>query len=90
MLNIDGTDSLRVYEFILGLLIATWLITDPKLSKEERPSFDHALIHLVFFPLFAVYQQFLIRRWAGVAIVFALLLLLIAPFLTMLFVSTVA
>jgi len=80
----NDTDSLRAYEFILGLLIVTWLIKDPKLSNHERPSFDHALMHLVFFPLFAAYQQFSIRRWRGIAIVFALFLLLIAPFLTML------
>ena len=90
MSSLDDGDALRAYEFVLGLLIVVWLTTDPELSNAERPSFDHGFLHLTFFPLLAAYEQFVIRRWTGIAIVFGLLLLLIAPFITMLVLYSVA
>ena len=86
----DDSDVLRLYEFILGLLIVTWLIKDPKLANAERPSFDHGLLHLTFFPLLAAYEQFVIRRWKGLAVVFGLLILLMAPLLMALIQFSVA
>ena len=81
--GLDDGNALRMYEFVLGLLLVVWLITDPKLPIAERPSFDHGLLHLTFFPFLAAYEQFVIRRWKGIAIVFGLLMLVLAPFITM-------
>jgi hypothetical protein len=83
-------DSLRLYQFVLGVLIVTWLIKDPKLPKAERPSFDHGLLHLAFFPIMATYEQFVLHGWKGIAVVLGLLILLIAPFFTMLIQFSVA
>jgi hypothetical protein len=77
------SDLLRLYEFILSMLVAGWLITDPKLRKSERPSLDHGLLHMTFFPLLAVYEQFTIRRWKGIAVVLGLIVLLVAPVIAM-------
>ena len=79
----DGADTLRMYEYLLIFLMVVWLIKDPKLSKADRPSFDHGFLHMVLFPLLATYEQFVTRRWKGLAIVLGLLMLLFAPFLTM-------
>ena len=83
MSSLDDGDALRMYEFVLFMLLVVWLVTDPKLSTDERPSFDHALLHLMFFPFLAAYEQFVIRRWAGIAIVLVMLILVLAPILTM-------
>lgn len=83
MSGLDDGSALRLYQFVLGFLMVAWLVTDPKLSNDERPSFDHALLHLIFFPFLAAYEQFVIRRWAGLAIVTAMFILLLAPLITM-------
>jgi len=79
----DDTNTLRLYEYLLTFLLVMWLIKDPRLSKFERPSFDHGFLHFALFPFLAAYEQFVIRRWQGLAIVFGLLMLLLAPVLTM-------
>ena len=55
--------------------------SDPKLPRDQRPSFDHGLLHLVFFPPLGLHQQFAVRRWAGIAAVFGLFLIGTAPWL---------
>ena len=76
--SVHGED-LRIINLLVSLLIVAWLISDPKLSKHERPAFDHGFLHLAFFPLMAIYEQFRVRRWKGLAIVLGLLVLWQAP-----------
>jgi hypothetical protein len=72
-------EDMRFFNLLIGLLIVAWLISDPKLPKHERPTFDHGFMHLAFFPLIAAYEQYRIRRWKGLAIVLGLLLMWLAP-----------
>jgi hypothetical protein len=62
-----GADALQLHRFLFYYLIAVWLVSDPKLSNAERPSFDHAYIHMAFFPLPAIYEQIQTHRWKGLA-----------------------
>lgn len=59
--------DLQLHRFLVGYLVAVWLVSDPKLSNADRPSFDHAYIHMTFFPLTAMYEQFQAHRWKGLA-----------------------
>src|SRR3954463_14312871 len=76
----DG-DSQDLYQFGIATMLIAWLITDPKLPREQRPTLGHGFQHMVFFPLLAFHQQFMVRRWWGVAVVCGITLILIAPWL---------
>ena len=62
-----GADALQLHRFLFFYLVAVWLVSDPKLSSAERPSFDHAYIHMALFPLPAMYEQIRTHRWKGLA-----------------------
>ena len=74
-------DVLQCYQMILSLLVVAWLVLDPGLPRDLRPTFDHALLLMIWFPLLALYHQFASHRWKGVAVVFGLSALLILPWL---------
>ncbi len=73
-------DALRLHQFLVMYLIAVWLVSDPKLSKAERPSFDHAYLHMTFFPFIPLYEQIVAHGWKGVARVFGLILLVVLTY----------
>ena len=75
-------DVVRLYSFVMLLLLVVWLMTDPDIPSDQRPSFDHGMLHWALFPVLAINQQFQIRRWRGVRIVFGLLVLVLAPYIT--------
>jgi hypothetical protein len=75
-------DLLRLYQYISLLLIIVWLIADPALPVDQRPSFDHFMLTWMTFPLLALYHQFVCHRWKGIARVLGLMLLILAPYLT--------
>ena len=75
----SGDDAQTGYVYLLNYLIAVWIVSDPKLPESRRPSFDHALLHMVFLPFFAAYELFITRRWKGVAIALGLFLLTLVP-----------
>ena len=75
-------DLLRLYEYISLLLIIVWLIKDPTLPVDHRPSFDHFMLTWMTFPPLALYHQFVCHRWKGIARVLGVLSLFIAPYLT--------
>lgn len=77
-----GESFFRLYSIVMMILIVVWLASDPSLPAAERPSFDHGLLLWALFPLLAIYQQFIVRRWRGVVVVLGLLVLLAAPALT--------
>ena len=87
---VPGSDFFRLYNFIVLILIVTWLADDPALPSAERPTFDHGLMLWTLFPLFPMYQQFVARRWRGVATVLGVAMLLFAPNLTIVVLSLVA
>ena len=72
-------DSLELYRFGIGTMLVAWLITEPKLPTADRPTLGHGLLHLLFFPLLAFYQQFVVRRRWGIAIVCGIILILLTP-----------
>jgi len=61
------------------LQLYPWLMMDPRLPREHRPTLDYGFLLLVSFPILALYHQFVGRRWIGVATVCGLLLILLAP-----------
>jgi hypothetical protein len=70
-------ETFRLQQFLVMYLIAVWLVSDPKLPKAERPSFDHAYLHMTFFPFTPLYEQVRTHGWKGVARVFGLVLLVV-------------
>jgi hypothetical protein len=74
-------DLISLYQLVIGLLVVAWLLTDPKLPAAQRPTLDHGFLLMVSFPVLAFYQQFVSRGWKGVASVFALTIVVLAPFL---------
>jgi hypothetical protein len=78
-----------LYNFVMVLILIVWLMTDPDLPREQRPSFDHGMLLWAFFPFLAAYQQFTIRRWRGVGIVCGLLGLVLAPYVTLVIVYSI-
>lgn len=75
-------DLLDLDSLTVGLMIVAWLMLDPKLPREERPTFDHAFLLMVSFPVLALYQQCVGHRWKGVAIVAGLMAIVLLPWLT--------
>jgi hypothetical protein len=72
-----------LFYYVTFLLVVVWLMTDPDIPTDLRPSLDHGMLHWVLFPLLAIYQQFRIRRWRGIGIVLGLLGLLFVPYMTL-------
>jgi len=82
--SMPGEPVFEIYSLLMTLLIVTWLVSDPELAEDQRPSFDHGLLLWMTFPVFALYQLFTTRRWRGVLILFALMLLYLVPSLAVL------
>jgi len=74
-------EQLQLDQSVIALLLIAWLILDPELPLEQRPTFDHAFLLMISFPFLALYHQFLTRRWRGVATVAGFVALVFAPYL---------
>jgi hypothetical protein len=48
-------EVLRLYSFVMALLVAVWLSTDPDIPRDQRPSFDHGMLHWALFPFLAAH-----------------------------------
>jgi hypothetical protein len=81
--------SFQLYDLLIALLVITWLVTDPLLPADKRPSFDHGLLLWMMFPLFALYQLFTTRRWGGVGVLAGFALLFSAPAIALIVVDLV-
>lgn len=77
-----GDDVLRLYPFVMGILIVSWLVSDPALPTSRKPSFDYGLLLWVSFPLLATYHLYAAHRWRGFLIVLGLMMLFLAPYLS--------
>lgn len=80
---------LQLYNFVMAILVVTWLVTDPALPPSERPTIDHGFLLWTTFPFLAAYHQFIIRRWIGLLLVLGLVILSLLPYLTLIFVAGV-
>ena len=69
----------QLYSVISGILVISWLVTDPRIPAIQRPSFDHGMLVWATFPILAGYQMYSAHRWRGLLIVLGLLGLLAAP-----------
>lgn len=69
----------RLYALVMGILVVSWLVTEPRIPAAQRPSFDHGMLIWVTFPFFAVYQMYSAHRWRGILIVLGLVGLFAAP-----------
>ena len=80
--TVPGDDVLRLYPFVMGILIVSWLVSDPALPMSRKPSFDYGLLLWVSFPLLATYHLYVAHRWRGFLIVIGLIMLFLAPYLS--------
>lgn len=77
-----GEHVFHLYSIVMMVLIVAWVISDPALPASRKPSFDYALLLWVSFPFLAAYQMHAARGWRGILVVFGLILLLFAPYLS--------
>jgi hypothetical protein len=69
----------RVYGIVSTLLVITWLLAEPRIPTQQKPSFDHGMFVWVTFPFLAAYHMYSARRWRGLLVVLGLLGLIAAP-----------
>jgi hypothetical protein len=74
-----GERLFRLYTLIYLLLVMSWLATDPAIPSACRPSFDHAMLLWMSFPVYAGMQMFAAHRWRGLLMVLGLLALASLP-----------
>jgi hypothetical protein len=72
-------ETLWIYNFVMALLLISWLVSDPKIPGVHRPSFDHGALLWASFPFLAIFQMFAAHRWRGIFIVLGLMVLWVAP-----------
>lgn len=74
-----GEEVLELYSVFMGILVVSWVVTDPRIPTAQRPSFDHGMLIWATFPLLAAYQMYSAHRWRGIFIVLGLVGLFAAP-----------
>ncbi len=74
-----SAELLRVYGIVSTLLVITWLLGEQRIPQQQRPSFDHAMLVWVTFPLLAAYHLYSARQWRGLLVMLGLLALIAAP-----------
>jgi hypothetical protein len=77
--TVPGDGVFRLYGIVTAILVVSWLVTDPAIPSNQRPSFDHGMHVWVTFPLLAVYHMYSAHRWWGLVIVLGLLGIIAAP-----------
>jgi hypothetical protein len=77
--SVPSEGVFQLYSLISGILVVSWLVTDPRIPITQRPSFDHGMLVWASFPLLAAYQMYSAHRWRGFLIVLGLFGLLAAP-----------
>jgi hypothetical protein len=80
----EGLFSL--HHFVLAFLLATWIVADTTELRRARPSFDYGWFIVAAFPVYVPYYLVSTRRWRGVAVLVAMILLFLLPWLAELFV----
>jgi hypothetical protein len=78
-------EVLQLYGVFMGILVVSWLVTDPRIPAAQRPSFDHGALIWATFPFLAAYHMYLAHRWRGIFIVLGLVGLLAAPTIALAF-----
>jgi hypothetical protein len=74
-----GEALLRLYNFTVAILLATWLIEDARVSARSGPSFDYGWFVMWVFPIYLPYYLYSTRRWRGLLILVGMLLLFLLP-----------
>lgn len=74
-----STEVLRRYDFVMAILVISWVVADPAIPAFQRPSFDHGMFVWATFPFLAAYHLYSTQGWRGIIIVAGLLGLFIAP-----------
>jgi hypothetical protein len=72
-------EGAQAYHFVVGFLLIAWLMNDPLLPREKRPSFDFGLFLWMTFPFLAAWLLVSTRGWRGALILVGLLALMFAP-----------
>ena len=78
-----------LYQFILAMLLSTWIVEDTSELQRPRPSFDYGWFIFATFPVYLPYYFVSTRRWRGVALSFAVIVLFLLPWLAQLFVWSI-
>jgi hypothetical protein len=73
--NLEPTEPLlKLYSFVLGIMLATWLIADTRQSGRTQPTFDYGWFIMFASAVYVPYYLFSTRRWRGL-LVLALIML---------------
>jgi hypothetical protein len=70
-----------LYQFILAMLLSTWIVVDTIELQRPRPSFDYGWFIFATFPVYVPYYLVSTRRWRGVALSIAVIVLFLLPWL---------
>jgi hypothetical protein len=70
-----------LHEFIITVLLATWLIADATQLRRAQPTFDYGWFIFAAFPVYVPYYLVSTRRWRGLVIFTGMLVLFLLPWL---------
>ena len=69
-----------LHQFVLSVLLATWLIADTKESRSAQPSLDLGWLILLTFPVYSGCYLISTRRWPrGLLMLVGMVLLVFLP-----------
>ena len=68
-----------VYQFVLLVLLATWVVADGELRGRDRPTFDQGVFVIFLFLVYVPWYLFATRRVRGLLIFVGMLLLANLP-----------
>jgi hypothetical protein len=74
-----------LHQFVLAVLLTTWIVVDTTELRRARPSFDYGWFIVATFPVYVPYYLVSTRRWRGVALLAGMILLFLLPWLAELF-----
>lgn len=72
-------DVFGLHQSILTILLATWLVMDTPLQGRRSPTFDHGWLVMAVLPIYGPYYLVRTRRWQGVLMIAAGVLLFLLP-----------
>jgi len=68
-----------LFHFVLGALLATWLVADSRQSRRTQPTFDYGWFILTAFAVYVPYYVISTRRWRGLLLLLGMILLFLLP-----------
>jgi hypothetical protein len=76
---LPGEPLFDLYFLVCFMLVVSWVVSDPAIPRTHKPSFDHAMLTWMTFPVFAVCQMYAAHKWRGIAMLLGMYLLIWLP-----------